>query len=714
MISLKICVAKKKQCQLAVLLLTEEKMSVWKTRDCSEAVVTLAMDGVYICAALPSQYLVYNMESMSLTPLFPLEAGVVPTITRTDRGEWVVSGPGNLGMFVKCDGSVSRPPVQWSSSIASITFSQPYIISQDSLTISVYDITDQSLKQGIPYTGGRYLGLCDGHLLLASSARVDILAPVPWQQQAASLLESGHLEEALKMASDNQEGDLIRQKAGFVYLKQAEFEKAEDLLLRAGTDVRELLSLFPGMLPANSRFVRASPPLHDIPDISCIKKCQLPAEQFLVSYLQSLVQQGGAGLAHSLEVHTALVKLLCRLSPTEVVPHLNNENFPLDYDELSEFFESENFHHFLASLHWKRDNREAALKVWSRIVNKEIEDQNFPGLEFFCRHLSQCSETAIYNHCDVPLTLDENLGAKLFMKPQLSIEGESQFIDNTLNILSKYPGAKISFLKFLVFEKESQVERHHTQLALAFISKVKISGGRQTDGQVEGSKDLSKLILTSKHLNANFLLQHLNDTNLNYEKAILHGKLGQHDKALNILVSKLQNYEMAENYCDDISAGEPETTRSHLLLSLLNIYLSPTTDGERDQFTSLAVDLINNRAEDLNGPRVISQLPDHWNISIILPALRKFSRNLVHSQRMTNITKHLQKGENIQLRERLITSTRDPVTVMSNHYCPCCQKGFGVGNIARYPNGVLIHESCVKSQEICPVTGQVFRIKHLS
>ena len=35
-------------------------------------------------------------------------------------------------------------------------------------------------------------------------------------------------------------------------------------------------------------------------------------------------------------------------------------------------------------------------------------------------------------------------------------------------------------------------------------------------------------------------------------------------------------------------------------------------------------------------------------------------------------------------------------------------------NIARYPNGVMIHEACVKSEEVCPVTGEVFRIKHLS
>ena len=105
-------------------------------------------------------------------------------------------------MFVRSDGSVSRPPVQWSPSLASVTFTNPHIISHDNLTVSVYDISDGSMKQGLPYTGGRFLGFCDGHILLASSGRIESLAPVPWQQQAASLLESGRLEEAIKMAAE--------------------------------------------------------------------------------------------------------------------------------------------------------------------------------------------------------------------------------------------------------------------------------------------------------------------------------------------------------------------------------------------------------------------------------------------------------------------------------------------------------------------------------
>ena len=55
---------------------------------------------------------------------------------------------------------------------------------------------------------------------------------------------------------------------------------------------------------------------------------------------------------------------------------------------------------------------------------------------------------------------------------------------------------------------------------------------------------------------------------------------------------------MAENYCDDICEAGGGETKSQLLLSLLSIYLNPA-DTNREKFTSLAADLINNRAEDI-------------------------------------------------------------------------------------------------------------------
>ena len=52
------------------------------------------------------------------------------------------------------------------------------------------------------------------------------------------------------------------------YLKKMELRKAQEQFVRGRVDPREVISLFPRMLPSSSNFTRAIPSLHDIADIN--------------------------------------------------------------------------------------------------------------------------------------------------------------------------------------------------------------------------------------------------------------------------------------------------------------------------------------------------------------------------------------------------------------------------------------------------------------
>lgn len=713
--SVEICVAKKKQCQIAVLSLTEEKMSVWRTRDSSESVTSVAMSGVFICAALASQYVVYNMENMTMTPLFPIDpsAASIPNILSINSDEFLIQAPGNLGMFVTSAGVAGRPPLQWSSTVTQVTYSPPYLICLESEMVSVYDVTDQVKKQGISFRGAKYAVVCDGHILMSSSSAVHVMSPIPWSQQAMSMIESGQLDEAVNLASNKlEDGDVIMQKVGFKHLKNGEFDKAEEYLLRGNTDVRELLCLYQGMLPSKCKFVRSEPPLHDIPDMTLVntQNDSMSPDQFLVKYLQSLIVKHGSNLAFKDYVHTALVKILTTVNPSGVVNVINDENSDIDYEELIEFFEEGEFHHFLASLHWRFEQKDAAVETWCQLLDSKTKKSfdEFPGLRFFCAHLSLCSNEVVLKYGESCLQKDPLIGVEAFRKTNLDLTVDREYVENVLIILEKYQSAKIEFLKFLIFERNSQEENHHTQLAVAFITAHR----DKNDHNQDYSTNLSKLILSSEHLNANFLLEKLSSTDLNYQKAILHGKLGENEKALDILVNSLHDYALAEKYCDDMSKAK-SVIKSKLLLQLLTLYLHPRRESDKENFTSLAVDLINSRACDMNGSRVIAMLPEHWNISIILPALRTFSRSILHSKRMTSVKKNLQQSSNNQLLVHYIKEVREPIHVITKNFCPVCQKYFteaDCGKIARFPNGVIVHDRCVVNKHICPVTGTVFKL----
>jgi len=134
------------------------------------------------------------------------------------------------------------------------------------------------------------------------------------------LLADGRVEEALSLAEKAGRGKpetdlsrkLVQNQVAFVYFSRLEMEKAQELFIEGEIDVRELISLFPGLLAASSSklphclpnlfrgpkiialsvlaFVRAVPPLHNIADVVQLfggdaEKIVL-AKQFLLHFLQ--------------------------------------------------------------------------------------------------------------------------------------------------------------------------------------------------------------------------------------------------------------------------------------------------------------------------------------------------------------------------------------------------------------------------------------------
>lgn len=707
--TLEVCVAKRKQGQLALLSLSEDKMAVVRTRDCPHPVLSMALSGSHLCCAHPHTYTVYHLGQGGQLDLFPLEqseGSLPPPVLPVGLDEFLLLGPGNLGVFVRAGGEAGRPPVQWTSAPSHLILSDGHVLGVGGEGVTVHNLEDQEMRQGIAYHGGRWAGLCDGTLLICTGARVDCLSQLPWEQQAQTLLEGGEVDRAVILAQGRpgHQGQEILTRAGFVKLQAGDYTRACELLLSGNCDPREVVSLAPNLLPTNSKFVRSgvSPPLHSIASLEGPQ-----SQAFLCTYIRSVLSRWSS---HSTALHTALARLTAVVEPDTLYTVLREEAHQADWPDLASGWSKSGHHHHSALAQWMTETgKESAVRVWASLLTGQLQDQTFPGLEFFVSVLASCPNTVIYSHADLVLSRDPHLAGLLFRHL------DDEEADTILNILSKYPVPRLEFLEWLVLEKCREEERYHTQLALAFITRVRDNNKEEVEEKTRElhrsyRSSLSRLVLTSKHLNTQFLLQQLKDTDLYYEQAILQGKLGAHDKALDILVNLVKDHKLAETYCDDISDTD-KALRGRLLLLLLSLYLAPSDDPSiQDTHTVRAVELLNSRAEELPGSQVLSLLPSHWNISIILPALRRLSRGLVHQQRMTKVTKNLHRGENVQLRAQLAELTRSPVLLLPSSYCVVCNKTFSEGGVARYPNGVTLHPSCVKDERVCPLTGQVFTV----
>jgi len=710
--SVQFCAAKKKQ--ITMYSLDEEKLRVVRSKEVTEAVVSLAVDGETVCAALPSRYVLLSLETGHVIDLFPIEqSSAAPNITRIAEQEFLLPGPGNLGMFVTSEGTSVRPPVQWTAGLHRIVYYHPYIIGLSPECAMVYSISDQKLKQGLPYPGGRTLGCFDGTILVAGSSQVSSLLPVPWQVQAESLLDRESVDDLLHLivsvtATPNlsqQSMDKLanlQQRAGFIYLAKGQLSQASEQLMAGRTDVREILSLYPGMLSPSSRFVRCSPALHNIPDISSVQpRDQEPStEQFLLNYLLNLVEVEEYSPDNPEEVFTAVAKLLAETSPDGFAAFLSKENIVLHYEELVEFLHTRGLLHFQALLHEKFHNFDSACELWSSLTTKQAVDPMFPGPVYFASKLCGLDQQLAWACVESILAVDEEVGASVFIKHRNS--DDQKFIEKSLSLMCKYKEARRIYLEDLVFNKQSQVEKHHTLLALMLID---------THSDLVGGNKLRKLILTSSHLNTRFLLDKLRETNLGYERAILHGRVKEYAQAIDILVNTMKDHALALRFCDDIADTTNKQEKEKLLFLLLSTYLHPAKEESREAFLVQAVDLINSRASDLNGTQVMSALPEDWNLATILPAVKVFLRETSHNLRMTKLTKNLSKGENLNTRQEYVLLSSQPVHIRPNNYCVVCKKSFVGSPVSRYPNGVLLHQDCVVNKEICPLTGQVFKLQ---
>lgn len=82
-------------------------------------------------------------------------------------------------------------------------------------------------------------------------------------------------------------------------------------------------------------------------------------------------------------------------------------------------------------------------------------------------------------------------------------------------------------------------------------------------------------------------------------RAILLGKMGNHEEALRVYVYRLHDYTAAETFCSKVYSGDPNP--HGIYLTLLNIYLRPAK-AEADILLAPAIQLIAS-----NGPRIDPQ-----------------------------------------------------------------------------------------------------------
>eukprot|EP00096_Caligus_rogercresseyi_P015303 TRINITY_DN7758_c0_g1_i1.p1 TRINITY_DN7758_c0_g1~~TRINITY_DN7758_c0_g1_i1.p1 ORF type:complete len:837 (+),score=124.64 TRINITY_DN7758_c0_g1_i1:88-2598(+) len=712
--AIQICAAKKKH--LVISKITEGSISTEKTKELPELISSLAMDGAYVLAALGTKYVLYNYTSGDLQDLFEFGSDVLPGISRISKEEFLLNAQLGLGMFVTSEGIAKRPPIQWLSPVNKFIHLDPYVITLSTECISIYSLLDNEQKHVIQFSGGRLIGNYDGQIFLASSSSIYRLAPIPIEKRIQMLLASENAEEALNLIEneatrrriDENFEELLRNtkiRAGFIFFKKFELDRAKNLFLAAELDPRELISLYPGHLSENSHFVREIPPLHNIADVNQVVKGDKEKvehlKDFLKTFLGEIRRDKASGSKDCREeINLALVKLLVAKdsSQAELAGLVCDPSVELASEETKAVLNEWSRHHASALFHKRTGSLKEALKIWVSLIQKHIEDSSFPGLPYLLEELNSGPEEYLWEYADFALSKDQEAVVDIFKHKSLLNQLDYK---RALDFLKKYPRAHLLFLEHLVLDKHVKVESLHSQLAIRYLELI----GDSADLEESLLEKFRSLIMTSDYIQPQFLLSRLEKTNLHRERAILYGKMGEHEKALGIFVSQLKDFEGAERYCDDMSRTRDQGKK--LLSTLLRIYVSGTEKGDISESTPIA--LVNRRSHEMHPVELIRCLPPSWSIDVLNTGLRKSLRSTIHEKRMGTIRSGLSRGENVEVKFKLLQLLRRPIVIDPKARCVVCKKSFhGCHSLTRFPNGVIAHSNCIRNDKVCPLTGEVF------
>lgn len=283
------------------------------------------------------------------------------------------------------------------------------------------------------------------------------------------------------------------------------------------------------------------------------------------------------------------------------------------------------------------------------------------------------------------------------------------------------------YLEHVVFDLGVKDEKIETALALLLISLIPVgqlsstskssassSSSSSSSSMSTERRKLLNLLEQKSNYNAAAILTRIDPLPLPQEKVSLYERLGDHEKALHIIVSDLEDFEKAEAYCMKHEREGQDT----LLSLLLRIYLTldpqlrdGMEEGGGDDGLKLprrALDLVERFPTRLRPSTVISALPSDTPVSAVEGFLVQSMRAHIAATRHSAVVLGIERSHNMAITAERTALSQRSFLVTADTTCPICNRPILPGMFARYPNNVLVHVPCMKNKNIDPLTGRNF------
>ncbi|KAK2721632.1 hypothetical protein QYM36_003810 [Artemia franciscana] len=713
---LEVCAVRKKKFSLYIF--KNDQFNLKKELSPTNSIPTaVAMDGNFLCAGMTTHYAIYNTETGGSQVIFGKESGKENSIVkRVGNEEFLVMGPGRLGVFVQASGASERPPLPWQDDVLSTCYSHPFVLALTPKSVLVFSITDYQLKEKLPIFNGKGVGNFDGIILAFSKRAVLQLSSIPWDKQVKALIDNERFEEAIDFAKNSYHSKLSKEQfdselrrilveVAFKHFINSDFDRAKDLFIEGAADARDVISIFPNLDIAH----KSSFSTEDLRSARrALGSCDFLSQAlvFLKDYLLHLKQHCiDSGAKQSID--TALILVFVQLDDlTSLVKLLNNSKFVADTSKCIPFLERKS-KYVSGLLYWNAGYENEAFDIWMQNILDEYTDLLWPGFEFLVEKLSYINDMSVFW---------KNIGTFLKNMPETGlcilksrceisdlIEAPKLSLETAVDFLQQYPSLLLDFLEYVVFEKKSQTEKFHTQLGLLLADTLI----KDENNGIVKEKFLN-LLKNSKVIKHKVILGRIECTTLNIEKAIVYSRLNDFEKSFKILVTQLSQHDLAISLC--ISTDDKKS-RENALYELLRTYLYTQADNViTDLFDKHARNLLSQYGHEFDVFKVLEILPSNWTLKDVQNLCVSGARSALSDSKKRSVERMLLEYQILRINDDLAKLQSEQFNI-DRLFCKVCKRQIFSSGFARFPNGTICHVSCMIRKNICPVTGEVFSFK---
>ncbi|BGP41330.1 Vacuolar morphoproteinsis protein 6 [Rhodotorula kratochvilovae] len=453
--------------------------------------------------------------------------------------------------------------------------------------------------------------------------------------------------------------------------------RAVEELIRYLTDRRQKYSqAFAALLPS-SRPSPASP-----------RPPAPPSELFDLPN-EPLTKLAPAQLARVAQVvDTALFRAYLATKPVMVGPLCRIENWG-EVEEVEELLLDAKKYRELLDLYNGKNMHETAVELLKQMSEDEDDPEEKVGPTVrYLQKLGADHVEVIFEASKWVFEQDSTAGLQIFVADLEEVETLPRHA--VMAHLEKVGrDVCIRYLEHIVHELGEQGADFHEKLVELYLAAVQAPpSGR--DGTAY--KKVLDLLESSTSYRPDRMLGRLPSEDMHEVRAILLGRLGRHEGALQIYVYQLEDHATAEQYCKRVYDSD-EAMRPTIFHLLLRLYLRPRPNHPL-LFTP-ALSLLSTQAARIDPIEAFDLLPPLVALGDIKVYLEKTLRKSNERAREAKMVKALGRSWLDQQERAVVDLEERRVKITEGRVCPVCHKRIGNSVIAIHnPHGVVTHYQC--------------------